>query len=172
MGKGKRFDLDSLKGVLSDAFKARNPELFGNVASADAVASVPARPSHAKAEAIGHGKNTCRFQKRIDTLNKTEMRYYDTYLAERDGRDCTVLVQPPRLFELEGGGTYTPDFLVIEEGGVTSVEIKGGYKGPGAEQGIERYKRAASQWADERISFVMATWMRKEMRWRIEPWRK
>lgn len=161
--------MDALQGVVSDAFKAKNPELFGG--GDGTFATVKTAVATTLPEQKKRGEATCHFQKRLDTLNKTEMRYYETYLAERDGRDCTVLIQPPRLFELDGGGTYTPDFFVIAKDGVTSVEIKGGYKGPGAEQGIERYKRAAAQWADERISFVMATWMRKEMRWRIEPWR-
>ncbi len=164
MKRRRPINLDALKSVISDAFKARNPELFGEGAT-------PVGKESAHIEQPKREKTTCRFQKRLDSINKTERRYYDTFLAERDGRDCTVFVQPPRLFELAGGGTYTPDFLVVEDGGgVVSVEIKGGYVGPGAEQGIERYKRAATQWADGRIRFVMATWMRKDMRWRIEPW--
>lgn len=41
------------------------------------------------------------------------------------------------------GTTYTPDLVVYHPSGrIELVETKGGYSGPGAEQGIERFRRA------------------------------
>ena len=166
----KHFNLEQLGDKVSDNFRRLNPHLFGGKAKETVATPVVQRMPVANSPK--RERTVSSFARRLDSINKTERRYYDTFLADRDGVDCTVLVQPPRLFELEGGGTYTPDFLVINEKGCVSVEIKGGYKGPGAEQGVERWKRAAAQWADERISFVMATWKRKEMRWVVETWKR
>ena len=42
---------------------------------------------------------------------------------------------------------YIPDFIVFGPGPARVIEVKGGYRGPGAEQGYERYKRAALQYS-------------------------
>ena len=162
-----RFSLDKILNNASEEFRRKNPQLFGEAVHETTKEKVVQRMPSPKNESM---KGVSNFARRLDGINKTERRYYDTFLADRDGVDCTVLVQPPRLFELDGGGTYTPDFFVINEKGCVSVEIKGGYKGPGAEQGIERWKRAAAQWADERLAFVLSTWHRKERRWVAETW--
>jgi len=163
----KNFSLEKLLGNASEEFRRRNPQLFGDLPKDTTVTPVAQRMPSQSGPKV---RTVSSFARRLDSINKTERRYYDTFLADRDGEDCTVFVQPPRLFELEGGGTYTPDFLVVNERGCVSVEIKGGYKGPGAEQGIERWKRAAAQWADERLQFILATWHRKDGRWVVESW--
>ena len=164
----KHFNLENLGDKVSDSFKRLNPQLFGTstkeTVAMPVVQRMPSEKPSAKAKTVSN------FARRLDAINKTERRYYDTFLADRDGVDCTVLVQPPRLFELEGGGTYTPDFLVINAKGCVVVETKGGYRGPGFEQGLERWKRAAAQWADERLQFILATWYRKDGRWVVENW--
>lgn len=108
---------------------------------------------------------------RLDRCNKTEMRFYWEWLEEKDGFGNVVIVQPPRFFELQGGGTYTPDFVEVRPSGVVVWEVKGGYKGPGWEQGIERYKRAALQYNNNYITFRMAKWDRKKMTWTISSWK-
>lgn len=109
---------------------------------------------------------------RINTLNKTERRYYDSFLAEEINSGVNVIIQPTRFFELTGGGSYTPDFIIIRDYGIEVVEIKGGYKGPGWEQGIERYKRAATQYDNQCTRFKMATWKRSERVWDVVVWKK
>lgn len=84
---------------------------------------------------------------------------------------CRWVCQPTRLLPLPGGGTYTPDFLVLVPGGEpVSAEVKGGYRGPGWEQGVERYRRAASEWDGRGLRFVMATWD-GAAGWRLQWWR-
>jgi hypothetical protein len=107
---------------------------------------------------------------RLDSCNKTEARFYREVLARAD-KTLVILPQPPRFFELTGGGTFTPDFLVLAEvGPVHVVEVKGGYRGPGWEQGYERYKRAALEWNGCGFRFLLATWNAKSQGWTMEPW--
>lgn len=75
----------------------------------------------------------------------------------RDGWE--TIEQPTRLFPLPGWGTYTPDILAWKPGksGILVVEVKGGYKGPGAEQGMERYARAAGTYDCPAWRFFLAT---------------
>lgn len=101
--------------------------------------------------------------------NVTEHRALDLIMEQYP--DGCVFCQPSRFFKLEGGGTYTPDFLVFREGQpVVVVEVKGGYKGPGAEQGIERYKRAAAQWDGPIFKFQMWNWDAEDRSWEIGLW--
>lgn len=106
------------------------------------------------------------FKTRMDTLNKTELRFFNDFLQSESG----VIVQPTRMFELQGGGTYTPDFVLPTERGLEVYEVKGHYRGPGWDQGIERYKRAAAQWAGDYVHFWLYEWERKNNRWRCEEW--
>lgn len=48
------------------------------------------------------------------------------------------------VFPDGSGDRYTPDVLVTrpDDGRPTAYEVKGGYRGPGWEQGHERFKRA------------------------------
>lgn len=118
---------------------------------------------------------------RLKSLNKTERLFYDTVIptlfAKTDGDgsdggdDYIVIIQPTRLFALEGGGTYTPDFLVCTQDKVHVFEVKGGYRGAGWEQGIERYKRAAAQFDKLCIHFYIYDWDRKSNKWKAQKWR-
>jgi len=84
----------------------------------------------------------------------------------------TVIPQPCRLFPLPDIGTYTPDFLAWkpEAEGVMVVEAKGGYKGPGADQGEERYRRAAAHYDSRQWHFVRIETDRKRMTFNVEVW--
>ena len=44
------------------------------------------------------------------------------------------------------GDRYSPDAVMWHEGHLTIYEVKAGYRGPGWEQGTERYKRAKAEW--------------------------
>lgn len=102
-------------------------------------------------------------------LNKTEMRFFRDCLADADG---VVIAQPTRFFRLTGGGTYTPDFILIHGGGVNVYEIKmKGARYHGWEQGYERYKRAAYEFSRLCIVFIMAVWDGKAKKWDAEVWR-
>lgn len=83
-----------------------------------------------------------------------------------------AIPQPTRFFPLPGGGSYTPDFLAWDEkySFLISVEVKGGYHGPGFEQGYERYKRTAQIYDGIHFRFVMMTQDSKSKSWSLEWW--
>lgn len=151
-----RMKMEDLR--MSDSVRRLNPELAGK-APAQA-----ARPVLVEAQKEDCGRNHMRMR----AMNMTEGMFYAWLLSRKP--DAKVIPQPRMLFPLAGGGTYTPDFLEITDTGVNVWEVKGGYKGPGAEQGYDRYKRAALEWADRKIRFAMATYDRKKGTWTIEHW--
>ena len=117
---------------------------------------------------------------RVEKLNKTEARFLAemrrsmagkrSAIPELDGLDIWCYdIQPPRFFEFEDGDTYTPDFLLLAGGrGQIVAEIKGGYRGPGWEQGWERFKRAAAVFGRDRgREFWLCEWRGRESRWRV-----
>ena len=91
----------------------------------------------------------------IPELEELEIWHYD--------------IQPPRFFEFEDGDTYTPDFLLLAGGrGQIVAEIKGGYRGPGWEQGWEQFKRAAAAFGRDRgREFWLCEWRPRESRWSV-----
>ncbi len=112
---------------------------------------------------------------RLEKCNKTETLFYH-YLQDWlfDGQVIDIIVQPAKFFELKGGGTYTPDFMVFVHGDLERVhvfEVKGGYRGPGWEQGYERYKRAALEWDGCIFKFTLAEFDRKTQRWTLRGWK-
>lgn len=102
-------------------------------------------------------------------MNKSEMRFFDAHL--RDGYErglCLVLAQQVRI-PLPGGGVYVPDFVVYNHLGALEIyEVKGGYRGPGWEQGYERFKRAAAYLVKFGIGCWLAEW--KEKKWNLKRW--
>jgi hypothetical protein len=147
----------NLSLTASDACRARNPEIFGDFPP-ETVHKVLAKPEAPRR-----------------AMNKTEARMYGRLLATGHARR-DIFPQPCRFFRLSGGGTYTPDFLVFDVAvGVCQViEVKGGYRGPGWEQGVERYKRAALEYggAGSPFRFSMYTWDRKHGEWKDEAWQE
>ena len=114
-----------------------------------------------------------KFSENAPKLNKTEARFAREWLARYCAgfKECFVVPQPTRFFRLTGGGTYTPDFLVLHEEGASVYEVKmAGAHYHGWEQGYERYKRAAFEFSRPWLSFVMATWQGKLNAWKIETW--
>ena len=165
----------------SDAVRRLNPEVFGPKAHPAPAAdpsfahapfgvpdAIPA--SRARVARRGSPRLVLDGASRLSRCNKTEGRFALYLEALYRQRPHALLVQPPRLLELPGGGTYTPDFLVVTPEGAVAYEVKGGYRGPGWEQGYERFKRAAAHWASGVLSFALATWDRREGRWTLEPW--
>lgn len=158
----KRPTLTDMTAKASSAFLRLNPQISAEP-DKPAVSGPPSgkRPAARKAPTDAT---------RLERCNKTEMRLYREILM-RDTRFILILPQPPRFFELTGGGTYTPDFLALTAEGPTYVyEVKGGYCGPGWEQGRERYRRAAFEWNGPAFQFVLAEWRAKEHTWDIKPW--
>ena len=158
---------------LPDNIKRLNPQIFDETAmplmgcpisrgKALDMGKIPSAPIPSKIDA----KNA-----KLDNmpkLNKTEMRFFRDCLADADG---VVIAQPTRFFRLSGGGTYTPDFILIHGGGVTVYEVKTqGAHYHGWEQGYDRYKRAALEFSRPWLTFVMATWQGKLKTWKIEEW--
>jgi hypothetical protein len=153
----RRMSIEDL-GNSSESIRRRNPHLFGK-----------AEPEGVPGNA---GSPQLTEEKPRKQLNKTEARFLHT-VVERDYKGHIAVQQPTRLFKLTGGGTYTPDFVLFPRRSsdpVHVVEVKGGYRGPGWEQGMERYKRAAAQYSCEGIKFAMATWEAKSQSWRIDNW--
>ena len=170
----KRPTASSIVEGASAAFLRLNPHLpveAGVTAPKAAKAAKAAKaPQTAMAASAPPGRKVVREATRLEKCNKTEARFHREVLLRAPGR-LVILPQPPRFFELKGGGTYTPDFLALPEGGPVHVfEVKGGYRGPGWEQGVERYRRAALEWDGRGFRFVMATWDAKDRQWRIDPW--
>ena len=161
-----RINLDNLK--VSDAVRRRNPSIFLPESSW----KNPAEPAREEKQAAGKRRSVLDSQRpRKERLNKTETRFLHWLDLHVKQRNNIIIVQPPRLLELEGGGTYTPDFIVVQPWGMDLYEVKGGYEGPGWEQGIERYKRAAAQYASATMRFTLAEWDTKENTWEIRQWK-
>ena len=151
-----KLDFDASR--VSDDLRRLNPGVFGSSAAKPRL-----RCAQVQVQMQEPGQPP-----RLAQCNRTERRFYgwlcDQYPADR------IVIQPPRHFALRGGGTYTPDFLVYADSGVFVYEVKGGYKGPGAEQGHERYARAAAQWSSGLVRFSKCTWDREAGLWREEKW--
>lgn len=161
----KRPTIAALAAEASAAFLRLNPHLSVETGKAAAFRPKPGKP------AIPGPKHTKELS-RLEKCNKTETRFFHEVLM-RSAPKMVILPQPPRFFELTGGGTYTPDFLVVTESGpILSIEVKGGYRGPGWDQGYERYKRTALEWDGKGFRFVMATWNAKDKTWWMEAWDK
>lgn len=90
--------------------------------------------------------NTTRNNKAVRTPKRTKAEEIALEELHREylGQDVLICEQVRNLFRLPGGGVYIPDFAVLSPAGVRVIEVKGGYRGAGAEQGYERYKRAAA----------------------------
>lgn len=58
-----------------------------------------------------------------------------------------AIVRPHGMtFVFPDGDRYTPDTVMWDMDRMTIYEVKAGYRGPGWEQGMERYKRAKAEW--------------------------
>ena len=109
---------------------------------------------------------TPRAKPRVKSLNKTEQRWFDT-IAPTHFAGATVLPQALTL-PLKDGGTYRVDFLCVYLSRYpVVVEIKGGFRGSGWEQGIERYRRARTQW-EKVFGFELWEWDGQTKRWKVE----
>lgn len=168
-----------LAATASEATRRRNPAIFGerpsnfapereNSSARDFTRIEPKASNGAKSDGANAVSGGATKQK---AMNKTE-----TMAAQwlrLNGFAC-LIAQPTRLFPLAGGGTYTPDFLAWEP--MTScvwvIEVKGGYRGPGAEQGYDRYKRAALQYSPPGSPwrFALLTWHARRREWTWEAW--
>jgi hypothetical protein len=118
----------------------RNPALAG-ATSVQVGAVTVGRPSPASKREPGA----------VRQLNKAETRALDK--ARREWPRAIIMAQALTL-PLSGGDTYRPDIVILKpcdwfRGSLLRmvlVEVKGGYKGPGWEQGVERYKRAVVEY--------------------------
>lgn len=148
--------------------------------NAGVLGGVSPAPVVQEGQGLKSPQNERRRVLRVDKLNKTEARFLQelrrsmagmmSAIPELDGLDIWCYdIQPPRFFEFEDGDTYTPDFLLLAGGrGQIVAEIKGGYRGPGWEQGWERFKRAAAAFGRDRgREFWLCEWRPRESRWRV-----
>ena len=100
-------------------------------------------------------------------LNATEAR---CKLALMVKYPTAIILSQALQLAFEDGTSYRPDFMVkfphCEDEDPLLVEVKGGYKGPGWEQGTERYRRAKDVFG-KWFGFEMWTWKSKEKRWEV-----
>ena len=101
-------------------------------------------------------KKNCQ-QKRILSMSKCEELVLQA-LHEQYKDGAHIAQQVRNVFMLAGGVMYIPDFVVFRPNGVIEIiEVKGGYRGPGYEQGEERYKSAAAQYGNK-APFNFSLW--------------
>lgn len=164
----------------SHSFRAEDlPEHIRRL-NAGVLGGVSPSPVVQEGQGLKSPQNERRRVLRVDKLNKTEARFLQelrrsmagkrSEIPELDALDIWCCdIQPPRFFEFEDGDTYTPDFLLLAGGrGQIVAEIKGGYRGPGWEQGWERFKRAAAVFGRDRgREFWLCEWRPRESRWRV-----
>lgn len=101
--------------------------------------------------------------------NKSEQYWHRRLIEEHPG--AHVVAQAKGYFVLPGtSDTYTPDLMVVH--GFLPIEVwevKGGYRGPGYDQGLERYKRTAQEFSDGvRYQFYLAE--KSKTGWTVRKW--
>lgn len=169
-----------IAATASEATRRRNPEIFAVSPSKNAQTreNSSARDfTHFAAKSSNFAKSDGRTgapgagATKQKSMNKTEARA--AQWLRLNGVQC-LIAQPTRLFPLAGGGAYTPDFLAWNPdqplGSLWVIEVKGGYRGPGWEQGYERYRRAALQYSGGPWRFALLTWHAKRREWTFETW--
>ena len=114
-------------------------------------------------------KTNCQ-QKRSLSMSKSE-ELVAAALHEKYNAGEVIAQQVRNLFMLAGGVMYIPDFMVFRPDGIINViEVKGGYRGAGFEQGEERYKSAAVQYSKAPFFFSLWRVNTKERTITIEQW--
>lgn len=115
-----------------------------------------------------HTKTNCK-KTRVFKMTKAEQTVYNALISKYPS--ALIAQQVRNLFQLEGGGMYIPDFLVVNAPSLPPlvVEVKGGYRGAGFEQGYERYKRAAAQFTKNGL-FAFELWEVKGTTINVQCW--
>ena len=151
---------------LPDVLKRLNPQI--PLQNCDDGVKTTSTISAIGGERKTQGRAVSESEKGIPKMNKTEARFLE--ILKRDYKGALVIPQPTRFFRFPNGDTYTPDFLVINGDGVFVFEVKGGYRGPGWQQGYERYHRAKERFesAENHIDFQLVTWDAKMREWSYE----
>ncbi len=105
----------------------------------------------------GRVKVAARPPEAVRALNKSETRALER--AKRQYPGATIIAQGLTL-PLTDGQTYRVDLLILEPVlhvaapepcWARLVEVKGGYRGPGWEHGLERYRRARAEYPELRF---------------------
>ena len=100
-----------------------------------------------------------------ERLTKAERRWMSDIATQAAPYRDAPLILPQVTLRFWDGTSYTIDFLVVWlDRAPTCVEVKGGYRGPGWEQGYERYRRARDAWT----AFAWELWELREGAWRCE----
>jgi hypothetical protein len=107
-----------------------------------------------------------RAKPRMPKMRKSELRWLSE-VAPLHFPTHAIISQGFKL-PLQDGGTYTADYFAVPVNGrSTIIEVKGLYRGPGWEQGIERYRRARYQW-EKYFNFEMWETFGKGKKWEVE----
>lgn len=95
-------------------------------------------------------------------LTKAEAEYLEIMRASGE----YDVVRPHALTVVFGDGTrYTPDVIAWVGRDLYAIEVKGGYRGPGWEQGYERFRRAREQFPWMRLAMASR---QRDGSWRLE----
>ena len=186
MKKRKHFNIDDVP----DAVKRLNPHLFNEHGGkkfnpiqpirSKEVANAPSKPPMTietimrDFPVIANAENNMADTKtRIASLNKTELRFYETVIPEVfKGQEYVIIVQPTRLFEMIGGGTYTPGLSGMHKRHRACMRNQGQLRALG---GVGTRHRKIQTWAAAQfnrlcIQFAMYTWDTKAKRWHVSKW--
>lgn len=135
----------ALAASLPPSALARNAALLGQTSAAT--------PPEEARKAKGGGKARVKPNRTPRPANQAEVEWA-AMLARQWG---WPIVRPHAMtLVFDDGDRYTPDVLLAWPRGLTMTlyEVKCGYRGPGWEQGMERFKRAKAvfPWLDLRLA--------------------
>lgn len=159
----------NLNATASPFVRRLNPLIFaGNPPRINATGENAAKRQTASESAKTAKKP--RFRRFSDIPACRELNKSETEVASMLSASGLRVVGQALRLPLTGGGIYNPDLLAWEPDAdfLRVVEVKGGYRGPGADQGYERYKRAALEWHCAAMRFEM--WERVGREWRVTEW--
>lgn len=137
----KRLNPETLQAFWSSSTKRLNagaPEALHGANGVELVSKVGRAPSFVKTAK----EPACRRDRTPKPANKAEAEWAG--ILRRRYPSATVTPHGMTL-RFPDGDTYTPDVLMAFDRGNFAVilyEVKAGYRGPGWEQGMERFKRA------------------------------
>jgi hypothetical protein len=89
---------------------------------------------------------------------KAEMAFAEILRAWRHKGMIRQWLDQAVILRFADGTRYRPDYTAVtNQGELWHIEVKGGYRGPGWEQGYERFRRARDVFQQPGVRLVLAT---------------
>jgi hypothetical protein len=89
---------------------------------------------------------------------KAEAAFLEILRAWRHKGMIRQWLEQAVILRFADGTTYRPDYTAVtHQGELWHIEVKGGYRGPGWEQGYERFRRARDVFQGPGVRLVLAT---------------